>query len=53
MVLKGRVPIDMLVDRGKGVTSLDKIVTVCAALTNFCESVVPFDYSNKGMVLYC
>ncbi|XP_074546650.1 uncharacterized protein LOC141805465 [Halichoeres trimaculatus] len=42
-ILQGSVPIDfMFIDKENDVTCLDKIVNVCCALTNVCESVVSF-----------
>lgn len=45
-MLKSTVPLDLLEAKevdGRQVTTLDRIVFVCAALTNMCDSVVPFD----------
>lgn len=45
-LLKSTVPLDLLHVKevhGKKVTTLDRIVFVSAALTNVCDSVVPFD----------
>ncbi|CAL9704626.1 unnamed protein product [Knipowitschia caucasica] len=42
-VLQSTVPISFTdIDRENDVTYLDKIVSVCCALTNVSESVVPF-----------
>ena len=41
---KYTVPIDYLfVNDGKGIATIDKIATVCCALTNLNGPVVPFD----------
>ena len=42
--LKSTLPINLLMcDPGEKCSAIDKIVTVCAALCNCCESVVPFE----------
>ena len=41
--LEGTLPINMLMANDNGYSMIDKIVTVCCALCNCCESVVPFD----------
>ena len=41
--LEGTLPINMLMVNDSGYTMVDKIVVVCCALCNCCESVVPFD----------
>jgi hypothetical protein len=40
---KGKIPIDFLMCDEDGIPPIDKIVTVSCALSNFCESIVPFD----------
>lgn len=40
---QGSLPPDYLYSEGDDVPVVDKIVTVCSALTNLCESVVTFD----------
>lgn len=41
--LEGTLPINMLMATDNGYSMIDKIVSVCCALCNCCESVVPFD----------
>ena len=43
-MLQSTLPIDYLIteDGDKTIAMIDKIVTVCCALTNRCDSVVPF-----------
>ena len=41
--LRGIQPVDFLIAREDGVPLLDKVVFVCCALINVCDSVVPFD----------
>ena len=43
-MLQSTLPIDYLIteDGDKTIAMIDKIVTVCCALTNMCDSVVPF-----------
>ena len=42
-ILSATQPIDFAKVRSGHVTTLDKMVTVCCALTNLCDSVVPFE----------
>lgn len=42
-VLQDSIPIDYLQSSEGSVPTIDKIVTICCALTNLCKSVVPFD----------
>ena len=42
-ILKDTNPIDYLHGDEDDIPVIDKIATVCCALTNLCESVVPFD----------
>jgi hypothetical protein len=42
-ILQSTIPIDYLHTRNESVPTIDKITTVCCALSNMCESVVPFD----------
>lgn len=43
-ILKSTVPIEMVTTReGDKVPMLDKVVVACCALSNLCNSVVPFD----------
>ena len=42
-ILGGTQPIDFVAMRNGDVTTLDKIVTICCALVNICDSVVPFE----------
>ncbi|XP_048749237.2 uncharacterized protein LOC125661304 [Ostrea edulis] len=41
-ILQGTIPIDYLHCQAENVPTIDKITTVCCALTNLCDSVVPF-----------
>ena len=41
--LSGTLPIDFITPRDDGVPLIDKIVVVCCALSNICDSVIPFD----------
>ena len=43
-ILESRLPINMIMcDEGEDCSIIDKIVTVCCALCNCCESVVSFE----------
>ena len=42
-ILSATQPIDFVISNGNETPTLDKIVYVCSALINICESVVPFD----------
>ena len=42
-ILGATLPIDFTKVRSGEATTLDKVVTVCCALVNLCESVVPFE----------
>ena len=43
-VLNSQLPIDILMKRDNvEYSTIDKIVTICCALCNLCDSVVPFD----------
>jgi len=43
-ILQGTLPIDFLIVRkGKSSPQVDRIIRVCCALNNLCDSVVPFD----------
>ena len=42
-ILQDIVPVDYLITDSQSTPIIDKIVTVCCALTNCCESVVTFD----------
>ena len=43
-ILKGNLPIDFLIKRGqKDISHVDRIVRICCALNNICDSVVPYD----------
>lgn len=42
-ILEGRLPVNMLMVNDNGLCTLDKIVTVCCALCNCCDSVVSFE----------
>lgn len=41
--LSGTLPIDFITSRDDGVPLIDKVVVVCCALSNICDSVIPFD----------
>ena len=43
-MLQSALPIDYLIteEGDKTIEMIDKIVTVCCALTNMCDSVIPF-----------
>ena len=41
-ILESTLPINMIMcDRETNLSVIDKVVVVCAALCNFCDSVVP------------
>lgn len=42
-ILNGTLPIDFLVRSGSSLPLIYHIISVCCALSNFCESVVPFE----------
>ncbi|XP_033758154.1 uncharacterized protein LOC117340503 [Pecten maximus] len=42
-ILQSTIPMDYLHSHSDSVPTIDKITTVCCALTNVCDSVVPFD----------
>ena len=42
-ILSGTQPIDFVLSRDGSVPVLDKVVCVCCALVNLCDSVIPFD----------
>ena len=42
-ILQSAIPIDYLHCQSENVPTIDKITSVCCALTNLCDSVVPFD----------
>ena len=43
-ILKGTLPIDFMIKRDQeDIPLVDRIVRVCCALYNICDSVVPFD----------
>jgi len=42
-LLSATQPIDFVTSSNESSTALDKIVYVCCALINMCDSVVPFD----------
>ena len=42
-ILQGPLPLDFLCSEGTDTPVVDKIATVCCALVNMCDSVVPFD----------
>ena len=50
-ILRDIAPLDLLVNDQDGISTLDKIVHVCSALTNICPSVVPL--ARIRHVFYC
>ncbi|XP_069114764.1 uncharacterized protein [Argopecten irradians] len=42
-ILQDTLPLDYFHSHDNSTTTIDKIVTVCCALTNLCKSVVPFN----------
>ena len=42
-ILQSILPLDCLITKDGGYTTIDKIVTVCFALCNICNSVVPIE----------
>ena len=43
-ILQGTVPIDFLISReGEEIPLIDRMIRVCCALNNLCDSVIPFD----------
>ena len=42
-ILQDTIPIDYLITDSHSIPTIDKIVTLCCALTNCCESVVAFE----------
>ena len=42
-ILQSTLPLDYLMVKGNGYTTIDKIAVVCCALTNVCNSVIPFE----------
>ena len=42
-ILQSTLPVDYLLSRSDCAPTVDKLVTVCCALSNMCESVVPFN----------
>ena len=42
-ILSATQPIDFVTSKDENVPTLDKIVCICCALVNLCDSVVPFD----------
>lgn len=42
-ILRSILPINLIMCKTDEYSTIDKIVTICAALCNCCESVVPFD----------
>lgn len=43
VILQDTLPLDYLISSDGSIPTIDKILTVCCALTNMCKSVVPFD----------
>ena len=41
-ILQSTLPINMIKSDGEDISAVDKIVVVCSALCNCCDSVVPF-----------
>ena len=42
-ILKGVIPISLLKNNSNDICTIDSVITVCSALCNMCESVVPFN----------
>ena len=42
-ILQSTLPLDYLSVKDRGYTTIDKIAVVCCALTNMCDSVIPFE----------
>ena len=42
-ILQSTLPLDYLIVKDNEHTTIDKIAVVCWALTNLCDSVVPFE----------
>ena len=42
-ILQSMLPLDFLITKDGCYTTIDKIVTVCSALCNICNSVVPIE----------
>ena len=42
-ILKGVIPISLLKNNSNDIFTIDCMLTVCSALCNMCESVVPFN----------
>ncbi len=42
-ILRGILPIRFIKCNGEEYSTIDKIVSVCSALCNCCDSVIPFD----------
>ena len=42
-ILESTLPIALLSSKNNSTSLIDKIVTVCAALCNCCDSIIPFD----------
>lgn len=42
-ILQSTLPLDYLTVKDSGYTTIDKVAVVCSALTNLCDSVIPFD----------
>ena len=42
-ILQSKLHLDFLITKDGGYTTIDKIVTVCSALCNICNSVVPIE----------
>ena len=43
IILQNTVPLDFLISNEGSVPTMDKIIVVCCALTNLCDSVIPFN----------
>ena len=42
-ILQSTLPLDYLSVKDRGYTAIYKIAVVCCALTNMCDSVIPFE----------
>jgi len=53
-ILEGPLPVNLIKHKSDGEYAIvDKILTVCAALTNLCDSVVSWFTSTVSAILYC
>lgn len=43
VILQDTLPLDFLMSSNGSTPTIDKIITICCALTNMCKSVVPLN----------